>query len=103
MVTCLILGRKGFDLENIRPHIEVPDVTLLTGAGLQDVEEAFDKHKVDVVIMGAGLDISDRIDMVRYIFERSSTTTIHMKDWQSGTAGMPTFVRKVLSGIYGHP
>ncbi len=57
------------------------------------------KAKTDHVIMGAGLDIDVRLDIIREVFELSDSTTVHMKDFASGPQGMLPFVRAVLSAL----
>ena len=36
---------------------------------------------IDHMIMGAGIDLDDRVAIVRHIFANSTSTTFHMKDW----------------------
>jgi hypothetical protein len=95
----LLLGRLGLNVENVRKNLSVRDVELLAGTNLKEVKTAFDESTIDIVIMGAGIDLNDRIAIVRYVFETSSSTTVHMKDRQSGPAGMLPFVDNVLKGL----
>jgi hypothetical protein len=95
----LLLGRLGLNVENVRKNLSVRDVELLAGTNLKEVKTAFDESTIDIVIMGAGIDLDDRIAIVRYVFETSSSTTVHMKDRQSGPAGMLPFVDNVLKGL----
>lgn len=44
---------------------------------------------VDMVIMGAGIDLSLRLEIIKTIFEKSDKTSVHMKDRASGKAGFP--------------
>jgi hypothetical protein len=97
--TILLLGRLGINVENVRKNLSVCDVELLAGTDLNEVKTAFDESTIDIVIMGAGIDLDDRIAIIRYIFETSNSTTIHMKDRQSGPAGMLPFVDNVLKGL----
>jgi hypothetical protein len=59
----------------------------------------FAQTNIDHVIMGGGIPLETRLEMVRVIFESSETTSVHMKDVASG--GFPPFVRSVLSGLLG--
>jgi hypothetical protein len=95
----LLLGRLGLNVENVRKNLSVRDVELLAGTNLKEVKTAFDESTIDIVIMGAGIDLDDRIAILRYVFESSSSTTAHMKDRQSGPAGMLPFVDNVLKGL----
>ncbi|MEJ6608968.1 MAG: hypothetical protein QNL63_04420 [Paracoccaceae bacterium] len=97
--TILLLGRLGINVENVRKNLSVRDVELLARTDLNEVKTAFDESTIDIVIMGAGIDLDDRIAIIRYIFETSNSTTVHMKDRQSGPAGMLPFVDNVLKGL----
>ena len=99
MKNCLLLGRKGIIVDDIKASIEATDINLFGGTSLQNVKETFDQHDIDIVIMGAGIAINDRLDIVKYIFKTSNSTTVHMKDWDSGPAGMLPFVNGVLNGL----
>lgn len=97
--TVLLLGRTPFVLDRARAEIDVDDVRLLAGTGLDDVRRAFQDEHVDVVIMGAGIDLDTRLAIVRHVFEQSTGTTVHMKDRDSGRDGMIPFVSGVLRGL----
>ncbi len=77
------------------------DVELRAGTTLDDVRAAFEKGPVDIVIMGAGLDLATRLDIVPHVFTFSESTTVHMKDRTSGPAGMIPFVNAILGGLVG--
>ncbi len=49
--------------------------------------------------MGAGLDLEIRIQIVTHIFTVSNSTTVHMKDRDSGQPGMLPFVNGILNGL----
>lgn len=89
--SALLLGRKPFDDASIRAALSDLDVTKALAAG-----------PVDIVIMGAGLDLDTRLAIVRAVFEASTSTSVHMKDRDSGQAGMLQFVRGVLQGLTSH-
>tara|TARA_B110000977_G_C11068473_1_gene488690 strand:+ start:2293 stop:2601 length:309 start_codon:yes stop_codon:yes gene_type:complete len=95
----LLLGRLGVNVENVGKNLSVRDVELLAGTNLKEVKTAFDESTIDIVIMGAGINLDDRIAIIRYVFEASSSTTVHMKDRQSGPAGMLPFVDNILKGL----
>ena len=96
--TVLLLGRKGIVLDDVRRELSSQDVTLLGGTSLDDVRTAFAGRSVDVVIMGAGIDLETRLEVVRHIFTVSNSTTVHMKDFDSGPSGMLPFVDGILRG-----
>ena len=60
---------------------------------------ALARADIDHVIMGAGLDLEVRLEIVREIFLASDTTTVHMKDVASGPDGLLPFARSVLTGL----
>ena len=99
MKNCLLLGRKGIIVDDVKESIDATGINLFGGTNLQDVKDTFDQNKIDVVIMGAGLDIADRLEIIRHIFETSKSSTVHMKDWDSGPSGMLPFVNGVLNGL----
>jgi len=81
--------------------IAVKDVELFAAASLTDVEKVFanNNNAIDIVIMGAGIDLEARLEIVRYIFNTSNTTTVHMKDWATGPEGFLPFINHVLNGL----
>ena len=97
--TALLLGRTGIVLDNVRNGISVDNVDFLAGTSLDDVRRAFSENTIHLVIMGAGIDLETRLAIVRHIFEESTGTTVHMKDWDSGPKGMLPFVDGVLTGL----
>lgn len=99
MRKCLILGRDKAAIEKIIPEVDNSSTTLFAGTSLQDLINVFDLHKIDIVIIGAGLDIMIRTEIIKYIYAKSKTTSVHMKDWESGARGMLPFINGVLGGI----
>ncbi|MFT5723679.1 MAG: hypothetical protein ACI9JN_000796 [Bacteroidia bacterium] len=97
MKTCLILGRKGNIVQEISEQIDTTNLKVLMGTSKEEVQDAFLSNTIDTVIMGAGIDLDTRLDIIRYVFEHSNSTTVHMKDWDSGPAGMLPFVTHILS------
>ncbi len=72
---------------------------LLGGTSLNDVRDALPQGPVDIIIMGAGIDLDTRLQIVKHAFTASNSTTAHMKDFDSGPAGMLPFVDGVLKGL----
>jgi len=97
----LLLGRKPFVLDDVRRNLTVRDVNLFSGTTLDDVKDAFERDVIDMVIMGAGLDLEVRLAIVRHVFTISTATTVHMKDRDSGQPGMMPFVDRILRGLTG--
>ena len=65
-------------------------------AGIKATMEA---RPIGHVIMGAGIALDDRLAIVKHAFETSTSTTVHMKDWDSGPGGMLPFVNGLLTGL----
>ncbi|MFT4661471.1 MAG: hypothetical protein ACI8XB_001748 [Patiriisocius sp.] len=99
MKNCLLLGRKETIVESVKEGIENREIKLFGGTSLQDVKDMLIQNEIDIVIMGAGIDIAVRLDIIRYIYETSNSTSVHMKDWDSGPAGMLPFVNAALNGV----
>ena len=95
----LLLGLTGVVVEDTRAQLDLPDIELLGGGGIEDLRTAFATGPVDHVIMGAGIDLETRLDIVREIFRTSDTTTVHLKDRGSGKEEFTHFVRSVLRGL----
>lgn len=85
-------------VDDVKNAIDAQDVNLYGGTSLDDVKQVFSDQSVDVVIMGAGIDLDARLEIIKFIFEKSKSTTVHMKDWESGPAGMLPFVNGILNG-----
>ena len=71
----------------------------MTATDIDGVSTAFSRRVPDHVIMGAGLELQTRLDIVREIFSRSRTTTVHMKDSASGPEGFPAFVESIIRAL----
>ena len=103
--TVLILGRRHSVVDGAEHQLELdlPGIHLLEGISIDDVRSAFAQTKIDHVIMGAGLDLDDRLQIIREIFQASDTTSVHMKDRASGPQGFLPFIRAVLRGLDDQP
>jgi hypothetical protein len=99
-INVLLLGKKAIVVEDATRQLQLPDVQLFAGTNLDEVRLAFEQAEIRHVIMGAGLDIDVRLEIVRTIFQLSETTTVHMKDFASGPEGFLPFVRAVLTGLH---
>lgn len=95
----LLLGRLGVVVEDAQRQLQMPDVQLLVATGLDEVRSALVRGDTDHVIVGAGLDLEARLEIVREIFLTSDKTTVHMKDRASRPEGFLPFVRSVLAGL----
>ena len=95
----LLIGRTGVVLENARKYIEDPDMELYSATDIDGVRSVFAQSNIDHVFMGAGIELEQRLNIVREVFTTSQTTSIHLKDATSGPQGFLAFVRSVLAGF----
>ena len=95
---CLLVGLKPVIDDDAKNEIAEKNVTVFTASSLQEVQDVF-SHHIDIVIMGAGLELSDRLKIAKYIFETSNSTSVHMKDKDSGPDGFVPFINNVLAGF----
>lgn len=86
-------------VDDVRGKLNAPGAQLFGGGSIEDVRSTFAKTHIDHVIMGAGIELETRLDIVREIFKQSDTTTVHMKDYATGPEGFLPFVQAVLNGI----
>jgi len=94
----LLLGLTGVVIDEAQQQLDMPHLRLFGGTGVDDVRSAFTQTGIDHVIMGAGIDLETRLEIVREVF-RSSDTTVHMKDRVSGKRTFLPFARSVLRGL----
>ncbi|MBO0709423.1 MAG: hypothetical protein J2P43_16390 [Candidatus Dormibacteraeota bacterium] len=87
-------------IDDVIARLEAPDVQLSGGTGVGAVRSAFDAGAVDQVIIGGGLDLGVRLEVVREVFQSSQSTTVHMNS-PSGPASFLPFVRAVITGFVG--
>lgn len=97
--TVLLLGRRRAVIDDAMGQLDGAGLRLIGGTGIDDVRSAFAGSNVDHVIMGAGIDLDTRLQIVREIFQSSDTTTVHMKDRATGADGFPAFIAAVLRGL----
>ena len=90
--TVLLLGRRGVGIDEVKQHLGLSGVRLIGGTSLDDVQTTFAQTEVDHVIMGAGIDLDARLEIIREICQRSDTTTIHRKDRATGPEGFLPFI-----------
>ncbi len=99
----LLVGRKGVVVEDVQKQLDLPNVRLLGGTGIDDVRAALRETQIHHVIIGGGLDLEQRIQIVREVFESSDVTTVHLKDHATGPEGFYSFVSSVLRGLRDYP
>ena len=98
----LLLGRTGFVIDDVKYQLRVQGIRLFSGSGIDDVRDAFAQADIDHVIMGAGIDLETRLEIVREVLLSSAKTTIHMKDQGSGPQNFLPFVESMLRGLHDY-
>lgn len=96
--TILLVGRTPNVIDDIISRVQLPEIRLIGGGTIDDVRDAFASHSIDHVILGGGIDLERRIEIIREIFHLSSSTTVHMNS-PSGPESFLPFVQSVLNGI----
>jgi 3-phosphoglycerate kinase len=71
----LLVGRTPAVIADVLDQVEAPAVTFYTGSSLEDVMAVLERTQVDHVIVGGGLDVDTRLQIVRSVFESSTSTT----------------------------
>ena len=94
----LILGRLDSVVADAKQFAR-PDLEVFRGTSVEDMRSTFARTNIDHVIMGAGIDLEIRLQIIREIFQLSETTTVHMKDRASGPQGFMPFIHAVLRGL----
>lgn len=61
----LLLGRSGVVIDDVQKQLGMPGIQLLGGTGIDDVRSAFAQADIDHVVMGAGIDLEARLEIVR--------------------------------------
>ncbi len=95
----LLVSRKKDLGERIQKGIPEDEIRLHTATNLAEVQAAFAAGPVELVVLGAGMDIALRLEIIQHVFSVSQSTTVHMKDKESGPEGMVPFVRGLLKGL----
>jgi hypothetical protein len=99
--TVLLVGRRAAVIDDARRRLDPSNLRLMGATGLDEVRSAFARTRVDHVIMGAGIDLETRLQIVRHVFRSSDSTTVHMKDRAGGPDGFLPFIAAVLRGLDG--
>lgn len=99
MKNILLVGKSLVNIPSPEKLVK-KDAHYFVAADMATVQEVFKKNKaIDIVIMGAGIELEKRLDIVRYIFTTSNKVTIHMKDYATGPEGFVLFINNVLTGM----
>lgn len=96
----LLVGKL---LKNIpdESKIDFKNINLFVASTLGEVENVFKQNNndIDIVIIGAGVDLEERMKIVRYILTSNDRATVHLKDKLSGSESFLPFINAVLKGV----
>ena len=95
----ILMGRKPETMMQLIAGLNQKAVKFATGTSIEDLKIAFNKELPSAVIMGAGLPLEVRQEIIQFVFEHSDATTVHMKDRASGSSGMLPFVTGIVQGL----
>ncbi len=95
----LLLGVLDSILADVQQQVARPDLEVFRGTSVEDVRSTLAQTTIDHVIMGGGIPLETRLQMVREIFQSSDTTSVHMKSHIPRSEGFLPFVRAVLRGV----
>lgn len=97
----LLVGRthEVIDDAAAREHLEMPDVAFVTVTTYEEVVQAFKSGAFDHVIFGAGIDLDERLKMVRAVYEATNDSTVHLKNRGTGPGGFFPFVRTIVAAF----
>lgn len=89
-------------IDDVLDQVEAPGVRFFSGSSLEDAVDILERADIDHVILGGGLDLDVRLQIVRSVFANSASTKVHMNS-PSGPESFLPFVRAVLRGFdLGH-
>jgi hypothetical protein len=85
-------------------ELAVKDAEYFAASSLAEVQQVFlqNDNAIDIVIMGAGIELESRLEIVRWVFNASNSTSVHMKDWITGPDGFVPFINNLLTGLIGN-
>ena len=96
----LLVGRTPSVIDDVIQALDAPDVDFSTANTVREVQDMLTASQVDHVIVGGGLDLEPRLQIVRQVFDTSSSTTVYMNS-PSGPESYLPFVRSILRGLAG--
>ena len=95
----LLVGRTHDVLDSAESELTFPDLHLEAATTSKEVTQAFAKTSFAHVFMGAGIELEERLAVVRAVYDASETATIHLKDVATGPEGFLPFVKAILSAL----
>ena len=98
--TVLLIGRTMPIIQADVEGVHRTDIDLLMATTLDEVKHQMSRGAIDGAIIGAGIDLPLRLDIVRVLLEAEGSTTVHLKDHDSGPEGMLPFTRSLIDALF---
>lgn len=93
----LIVGRLLDIVDQTRSRVQCHDVVLYGATTLDEVRATLSLNPIDMMVIGAAIELAERLAMARVAFEISEHITVHLKDKASGPPGFVPFVERVIA------
>jgi hypothetical protein len=93
----LIVGRLLDIVDQTRSSVQCANVVLYGATSLDEVRKTLSLKPIDVMVVGAAIELSERLAIARAAFEMSDHITVHLKDKASGPPGFVPFVEGVIA------
>jgi hypothetical protein len=93
----LIVGRLLDIVDQTRSRVQCEDVVLYGATTLDEVRKTLSLKPIDVMVVGAAIELSERLAIARAAFEISENITVHLKDKASGPPGFVPFVERIIA------
>ena len=97
ILNVLIVGRLLDIVDDTRSRVRAERVALHGATSLDEARMALALKPIDMMVVGAGIELSERLAIARAAFEQSDTITVHLKDKASGQAGFAPFVERAIA------
>lgn len=100
---CILLGLKKSVVDDTISAVEssytAPDFEYVGCLSIEEMKTALIEQEIDHVFIGAGLDISIRLEAAKTVLENSLITQVHLKNYSAGPQGYTHFIKTILAGI----
>jgi len=93
----LIVGRLLDLVDETRSRVQCDGVVLYGATTLAEARTALALNPIDLMVIGAAIELSERLAIARSAFEMSEHITVHLKDRASGPPGFAPFVERVIA------
>jgi hypothetical protein len=93
----LIVGRLLDTVDDTCSRVRAEGVILHGATTLDEVRAALALKPIDLMVVGAGIELSERLAIARAAFEQSESISVHLKDKASGQAGFVPFVERAIA------